>query len=500
MPGQMASNDLNHGLTVEDQVGRLAAIVDQVALQDVVGVQVTQPVSLGSAGEPPFVAPDGATIGPESYGASEGLSFTVGGPSSYNPPSGAPVGGIVAGGITCGTPTATTYSETGACTLVWNFTGNSQAFSFGDTGSGTEAVNVTTNSSTIATTGTGSGGNYLRIMGSSNTITMSGVGSGKTTIVIVGNSNTLTVNTVGSSAIAVYIYGNHDSLTVGSVGSGPVKVVVYGSQDTFSVPSDTGSQVFNLYFNGFNATAPTSSLCPYQNLSSTDSVTGFTEVGSGSLTEYLNNSVHYYANSTGPACTGNPTCWTTHSQNVAQTTCPFFSPISVPYARSGIAGASFVVLLRNSYAPPVDIAYDAGAVVYAEAGGVPVMVDSPPITYAHGALTIVVPQFSNPIASVAGTSTTVLNLGVTSVESIALPEAGFNLSGSVTVKLTTPFAAAWMSYFSTVPAFSGLATCAGTSAACNGPFSFSGGLGTVTLVVPAKTLTLAVATFSVSIV
>ncbi len=54
LPGQMSSNDLNHGLLVEDQVGRLATLLRNEVSADAVGAQITQPVSLGSSGEPPF--------------------------------------------------------------------------------------------------------------------------------------------------------------------------------------------------------------------------------------------------------------------------------------------------------------------------------------------------------------------------------------------------------------------------------------------------------------
>ncbi|HLN50595.1 MAG TPA: hypothetical protein VK455_00825 [Thermoplasmata archaeon] len=503
LPGQMSSNDLNHGLLVEDQVGRLATLLSNAVSADAVGAQITQPISLGSAGEPPFQGPDGATIGPGATGASEGLSFTVSGPSVYNPPTGAPLGGINTnlGGAICPTPTSTGFSDTGNCKAIWNFTGNSKAFTIAETGSGTVAVNVTTNASTITITGTGSGGDYYQFIGTGNTISMTGVGSGKTTVSLVGSSNTLAINTVGSSPIIVYIYGNHDTVTVTSTGSGPVKIVVYGTQDNFSVPSDTGSQVFRLYLNGFNATSPSSSLCPYGNLSSTDNLTGFSETGSGGVTEYINNSVHFYHNGTGAGtCTGNATCWTTHNQNVAQTTCPFFSALSIPYAKSGVLGASFGVHLVNSYAPNVNVAFDSGAVVYAEGGGVPVMVDPPPMTYAHGALSIIVPEFQGPVASITGASTTVMALQIVSIQPIVLPGGGFSLSGPVTLTVITPYAAAWMGYFGTVSPAWGTLSCSGPAAACNGPYAFGGPLGTVTLVVSPQTFTLSLATFSISIV
>jgi hypothetical protein len=502
LPAQMQLNDANRGLSVENQVSRLAASLRAAAASERVGAVVSEPVSLGSLGAPPFAAGDGASIGPGSPGAAETVSFTVNGASAYTPPEAGHVGGHSSGSGICTTPTATSFSDTGSCEVVWNFTGNSKSFSFGETGSGFIAVNVTTNNSTIMVTGTGSAGDDYQIIGSHNSITMTGVGSGPTTVTIVGSYNTLSLSTTGSSPIVVYIYGNHDPMTVSSTGSGPFKGVVYGTQDTLSVPSDTGSQKFRLYLNGFNATAPTSPLCPYGNLSATDNVTEFNEVGSGGLTEYINNSVGYNASGTGAgSCVGNATCWTTHNQNVPLTTCPFFTRVTIPQTQSGAVGASLVVHLRNTYAPAADVAFDQGAVVYAQSNGRPLLLVGPAITYTGGTLALWVPEFLGTVGAEAGDGTAELSARLVSVVSLHLPSDGFSISGTISIKVTTPYAAAWESYFGAIPALAAdVSPCfPATSIACAGPFGFNGPLGTVYLNVTAKALAFQVATYAVTL-
>jgi hypothetical protein len=499
LPNQMAVNDEAHVLQVENQVGRFSALLQAIASEDAYGAQLSAPLSLGSAADPPFAGADGATVSSMTTGAGLGLSFTLSGPSGYTPPVAGHVGGFNGGSGVCPAPSSTGFSDTGSCKVVWNFTGNSASFSFGQTGSGSAVVNVTTNSSTISVTGTGSGYSLYEILGNQNKISLSGTGSGVNNFTVFGGGNNLSISTTGSSPIAIDLFGNYNTVTVSSVGSGPVTVVVYGTHDHFSVSSDTGSQKFLVYLDGFNATAPTASLCPYGNLSSSDSVTSFSEVGSGGLTEYVNNAVGYYSNQTGAgSCTGNGTCWTEHYRNVAQKSCPFFTTTSIPFS-TGLLGAGFIVHLRNTYAPPADVAFDQSGVVFAQAAGKPVMADAPVLNLTAGTLTVFVPQFVNPIATEAGISTAVLTTRLLSATVLRLPSAGFSLPAKAHVAITivTPYATAWMSYLNAQASFAGLATCTGPAAACTGPFGFNGPLGTIQLSVPVTAIDLTVGTFAV---
>jgi hypothetical protein len=502
LPNQMSVNDLNHEVQVENQVGQLGARLSSAASAGVVGAQLSGPITLGSDAAPPFAAADSSFVSALVNQSTANASYTLSGPSTYAPPTGAPLGGTYSGSGICNPPTSTSLSFVGSCNYVWNFTGDSRSFSIGLTGSGSVAVIVTTNSSTITVSGTGSAGNVLEFIGNHNAITDTNVGSGPTNLSIIGSYNTISISSVGSSPSVVYLYGNHDSVTVTSTGSGPVKVIVYGTQDTFGVPSDVGSQKFSLYLNGFNATVPTSSLCPYGNLSSTDTVTGFSEVGSGGLTQYDNNAIGYYANGTGPgSCVGNATCWTTHNRNVPLTTCPFYRTITVPFPAATLPGAGFVVHMRNTYAPSAEIAYDEGAVVYAQPGGIPVLLDPPAITYSNGALSLFLPQFQGVIGAEAGIGTADLNLRLLSAQTITFPSDGYSIaSGSkVIITVVTPYAAGWMAYLTNLSSFSGLVTCTGPQHVCTGLYNPGGPLGTIKIVLPAKTLTITLAVFSLNL-
>jgi len=77
LPNQMAINDANHVLTVEDQLGRLAASLEAASVANAIERVVSQPVSLGTQGAPPFAAPDGSSIGPGTVGSGITESYTV---------------------------------------------------------------------------------------------------------------------------------------------------------------------------------------------------------------------------------------------------------------------------------------------------------------------------------------------------------------------------------------------------------------------------------------
>jgi hypothetical protein len=512
LPNEMAVNDQNHELLVENQLGQWQALIDWVAHSGSPGAPVSQPISLGSAGTPPFGAPDSSSITPGNRSGGFQANFTVAGPATYSPPrSGGPVGTTFhPPSVTCSS-TSTSISAVGSCGAYGNFSGNSQTFSFSFTGSGFAVINVTTNSSTVTVAATGSGADRIEIIGNHNTVTMTGVGSGPMNVSVIGDYDTLSIGTTGSSSIVVYVYGDHDSVKFPSTtGSQAIKVVEYGTQDTFGAPTATGSEFFKVYFNGFNASAPTSSLCPYANLSSTDAVTGYNETGSGSLTEYLNNSIGYSADATGSAnCVGsNATCWGIHARNVALSTCPFFTQITLPIP-TGLSkpGASLVVHLRNSYVPTAEVAYDQGAVVYAQPDGVPLMIDGPSFSYSRSNLTLTIPIFEGTIVAESGFGTADMLLSLLGKDTFVFPANGYSLkTGSrVTLSLETPYWAAWMTYFGSMSSLSGDFSCktlAGATCPPADAVSYQPGqpLATVTLSLPATSLDLTVAMFAIQLV
>ena len=77
LPDQMQANDLNHEIQVENQVGQYAALLQAVSAAHANGAQITQPISLGSAGVPPFAAPDPAYLSAPANGTWAYINYTL---------------------------------------------------------------------------------------------------------------------------------------------------------------------------------------------------------------------------------------------------------------------------------------------------------------------------------------------------------------------------------------------------------------------------------------
>ena len=491
LPRLMQSNDLDHGLQVEDQVGRLAALIASAVAEAPVGTPVTQPVSLGSNGEPPVAGPDGATISPGRTGSGMAVSFNVVGPLSYNPPGGwSAGGGAFAPGCfvsPAGSQNPSTVICGGGVTLNHNFTNGSHLISV--TGGAVLNLNFQSNYSTIVVMTTGNSTNTLTLVGNYDTFFVNTTGGTKAYITIVGNYDSLILPTTGGSTIHVLLVGNNDPITQGSKGGTTVTVSAWGSEDSFN-STTTGGATIAVHYTGFNGSNASSPKCPYSNVSSSDTVSESSS-GGGTFGVTYNNTVY--------SGTGSSGGWTETWSKVSGLGCPFFTPVALPYRNSGATLGSFVVHLHNLYAAEADVAFDSGAVVSAVAGGVPELVDPPLISNASGVLTITIPQFQGQFGAVRGTSTTVLAFRLASVQTIVLPANGFSLSSSVNVTVTTPYWAAWMNYFHTLPRSWGKVTC-WPSPDCTGKFSFGSPMGNVTLLLSAPSLaslTVNVGTFAI---
>ncbi|MGA8664379.1 MAG: hypothetical protein WB809_04845 [Thermoplasmata archaeon] len=170
-----------------------------------------------------------------------------------------------------------------------------------------------------------------------------------------------------------------------------------------------------------------------------------------------------------------------------------------------------VVHLENSYSPIADIAFTYGGVVFAQVGGNPIFTDAPDVTAvatggAVTALHIWLPEFTNRVASVEGTYTANAVARLVSVNQVVvsnLTQLSFAPGSSVSLTVTSQFGAAWMAYYSglKLPGVSFSCTPAG-HAACTGPYTANGALGTVVLSVPTASLvslSVTVAVFSLSI-
>ncbi len=165
------------------------------------------------------------------------------------------------------------------------------------------------------------------------------------------------------------------------------------------------------------------------------------------------------------------------------------------------AGTGFQVQLHNTYTPTGVVAYEQGAVIYAQPTSIPVFIVAPPLTLTSKVLNLFLPQFFNsPVNPEQGTGTAELSLRTLSTEQLTFPSNGFSmLSGSsVTVTIVSPFAAGWYAYLQTVPSLSAYVACA-PSTVCNELYSTNGPVGTVTVTVPVaqfQTFDLLVGTFS----
>lgn len=498
LPAEMAVNDANHALLVENEIDRLAASLEAAAATGAVGAVLTQPVTLGSEGEPPFAAGDGASIGPGTPGSQLAESFTVTGTSGYDPPSVGPAGGTVKG-ASCSTDSSTSLvcSDTSAATVIWNFTSSTPTAFTMTTSGGPYYVNTSASNSTISVTASAKLTLSLLVVGSNDTVSLTMTATANSVrITLVGSHDEVTfpAGTFPSSALTVYAVGNYDTVSASSLTatSSTVTATFFGSYDSTSLGTVTGTgSTFNVYLNGFTPSSPPST-CPVGNLAyTTDTVSVGTHTGGTYDVTFNDTTVTSGSAPSGWVATfGTPTL-----------SCPWFTTVTLPQKESGAIGASFVVELKNTYTPLQFIAFDQGAVVYAQPHGTPLMLVGPSIDYVNGNLTLWVPEFLGNVGTEVGVGAAELSVRLVSLLNISLPSGGFSLQGATSVVVTTPYAAAWSNDLNgpTSP-LAGDAVCIPkTSAACVGPFALNGPLGTVYLNVTATALSIQLATYSVAL-
>jgi hypothetical protein len=507
LPNQMSINDLNHDLQVENQVGRLQALLSSVSEAGTPGAPVSQPITLGSAGLPPFAPADSGSI-VQSL-SREWVNYTVAGKIAFAPPVAGPPGGYVGSKCTVSPPSppnSTSISCSGSTSITWNFSaGNGLNYYVNGTGGLTVRLNITTSDSSISITASGGAGSGVYLIGSDDFLNYTNEGgSSASPILVFGNYDNVSTSAKGGSATTVLIFGNHDVVSSSVKGSSTVLVSVYGSYDTV-YPSSGGSNTD--YFTGFNPQDPTSLTCPYGNESSTDTLV---TSGGGSGTATWNN--------TGYTHTGTSGSFTEHWVTPAGFACPFTNQPTVVAA--GTPAAGFAVQLQNTYAPVARVAYDLGGIVFAQSGGQPLFVDTPPIaltvasqTYkAHTyhnvtGLSVWAPSFQGALPSESGVSTGVLNARLISPGSITLyGSTGFTSATNITITVMTQYFDAWVSFFTSQGwPVSPTCTLVTTGASCLAPIPFAtnGPLGIVSLTVPntnLRAMSVAAPTFSVGLV
>lgn len=469
LPGQMEVNEVSHVLTVQDQIGRLQAILYAGSTHARHSLPLIQPITLGSSGQPPFGAPDSGALTWDGLSARTSVSDTVGA-AQYAPPTWGH-GNL----CTSITSSACTNSQSNVCSppMNWNESANNTAFTFSLTGSNNCIhVNITGNNDvfTMGVTGSNLGYFILTMFGFNDSVVLNNHFSGS-----------------GFHAY-FYLYGGNNSY----VGSG----------------GPTGSNVFlNTFFIGQLVGSPT---CGIGNLSATDhwSITGSSASNSVQNFTWYNlvgHSTPYHTTSgwpgSGNSGTGNRVGW----QNIStSTSCAFWSVKGL--SSTAFLGSGVIARLSNVYISSADVAYEYGAEIYAQVGGIPVMLSGPEfrLGMAPGGaldLTVWLPEFEGSVATETGVGTAAILLQPVQETSVTLPTTGSTstLLAPPSLVLQTYYPQAWLSYFAANPTlFPSGGSCSGAN--CTALYNPANGLSTVTATfVAVPNLTIQVALFSVTL-
>lgn len=539
LPNQMSVNELNHVVQVENQVGRLQALIQSATAAGVIGAELTAPVTLGSSGDPPFAPADLGTIAPATKSSTFGLTLPIGGAWSISPPKVTNLGHYASSTSGCtftGTTTAACTGTTGSAwwnfsnsgTTTYSFSGNGGSYFVNASDSGTSQAALAALDLTLSGTGTL---NLLEV-GNNTTIPLTLSGQGTVNVVIYGNYDTLTItDTSGGGTVQVTEVGLHDTVGLPEAAGITFLASVYGTADVVSVTNSTAAaninanSVFSVYFVG---DSPSTTSCPNDNLAATDQVWGGHQPVvtmshfHTTYTSYGDYNVTYNVTSTPIAFSHNPWvtnwAWTAFNPSANNTVaptienCPDSVQASTPLGLGEVGGA-FAVHLYSTYVPQADVAFDEGAVVYAQEGGIPVMVDGPELSMSmnpQGAVTsisMIFPVFVGPIPSESGISTTDIAVRLLSIASVSLVTSNlytFAVGSQITLTIVSPFAAAWAGYFNATSPFENDWACTGPSVACVGPYNSGGPVGTVTLSIPTtsalQSIYVQVPTFALSVV
>jgi len=442
LPAQMASNDTEHLLQVENQLGRLAALAKAVAEGAAPGTQVSQPVVLASEGVPPFAVPDPGQLVPANSSGGAAVNFTLTGP--FNPPSG---GKANAGHYptTCSNSTTsgkvTGIACTVAATVTWNFSaGNGLRYTVADVGVLTSTLNFSTNKSIVAVTATGTATGTATVVGSNDTVYVNTTGGATETLTIVGSYDTIALSNTLLGTFHLLVVGNHDTVTVTSTGVSTVRLTGYGSSNGYTGTLSAGSTT-NVYWNGFNINDPVSASCPYKNLANTNTIAGTAGTVTYNNTDYAHSG-------------GNVSGWTYVWNNppTSSTDCPY---VAFNNVTQSLQGAAFDVDLFNTYIPQAIVGFDQGGVVFAQPSGTPEFIEQPAVVVNGTNATVFLPVFTStsvPVKGDEGIATVVLRLVATLNQS--WPAGGFYYGTNATTKFTviSPFGVAWQSYLEGQPA------------------------------------------------
>ncbi len=523
LPKQMAVNDANHALAVENQLGHLDSLLQQLAGSRSLGIPVIQPVSLGTDGLPPFAGPDGGRLsGVPGGGTTSSVSlglYSI----SYNPPD-----GFVPKSYNPAYCKPNSYFNLWSCTganvnVSWFYSScqglPSCVFIFNATGGATFVLNYALNNTSINVTAAGNGGGFqqIGIYGSHDNATLSVGGGTVENITIIGNYDNVTLYGTGNQNYNVLMVGNRDNFTAILKNGASNLVNVYGWGTNLTV-NPGGGGVFRVYYTGFIATTSTG-LCPMDDFArNTDNVTSPSGNNKPNGFVTFNDTAGPVRNFTDPIWAP---FWTLNYTRPTAFPCIFYATYRAS-AISGLLPASLVVALLNEYGPYAEVALDQGAIVYAQSGAVATMVDPPPINFnpASGQATVWAPAFLNPVRTQQGTGTSVVTLSQMVSQVYRFPAGSWFVNPAKPLRLSyqTPYYTAWMTYFCSNPTYSLTAvlnltvggvpvsqTCSqylapgtGHSSDIYVPYTAGGVLGLVTVIVPAKSVVLTTSDFAVS--
>ncbi len=443
----MTVNDVNHELEVENQLGHLDALMERATQPGLRGVPLIQPISLGSDGVAPFAAPDGGVITGIPNQPHPTVKLGLFGTNYFIPGLG-PTPPISGCSVTyTQTPTGVSVQCTHQKVVTFNYLNNSTKYSFKFSGEGNASVTLgyETNGSLIVVNTPGRGGGFedVTLIGSNNRMWVTGTGGSNQKIVIYGNNNQLHLNATSQQLVTANVTGNRNSIFVKNT-PGTSSVVYAEAMGEYTNFTAGRGGYYNVTYTGFNFMTHLSPFCPYDNVANRNHVTPIpTEYA-----KYVTANVTYNDTElSGFTTRENTTTHWHYAYLYKPTTCYGFAHFTARVL-AGLEAASLVVHLENRYAPAAEVAMDQGAVIYAQPGGIPFMVDPPPLTYSPGYVAIWLPAFYNGFGPESGTGTTALSISQLVSQSYTFPGGGWVVNPGQKLVLTyhTPYYVAWMNF------------------------------------------------------
>jgi hypothetical protein len=505
LPGQMSVNDLQHDVQVENQVGRLQALIAAGVASDAVGAQLSQPITLGGAGQPPFAGADSGWISPGNLSGSFKANFTAASSQTI----GITLDGAAGTGACTGAPSVRCPSGTWFTTSVSPSVASDLLVL---------TLNVYEESAALTTADvTDSSGSTWHLVNAGGNADGGGACGGGNFCEYVfwaldpsAGADTVSVGAAGLTA--------HDTSAVllaflGILTSGPISAAgAFATAGSTTASATVAAPATGLVLGLVTSALTGSSAFP--TITADSAVTPCTSPCTAIASEDGENWGVTFADSEAAASAGTYTASATlsNSENwgeiaLAIAPAPVVTPPTLTPLATGAPppGAALVVHLRNTYVPTAEIAYDQGAVVFAQPGSVPTFVDPPAFTYSGSSVSVTIPVFRGTIPVESGFGTTDVLVRLINLNTFDFPGNGLFVEGGsdISLSLQSPYWAAWMGYFDSNPNFAGFVTCTVAGAACpplvSAFYEPGGPLGTITLSLPATSLDLTVATFAITL-